>query len=106
MTTSKAGKNKIILNLIKETKDRAMDGYRMAAAEYAAAVAGKKVWDAHNPDDGVGGISQCPYHPKRKEETMNNAKSNYEILDETYQYAVETFIDDRPTEDSDRDAEG
>ena len=89
MTTSKAGMNKVVINLVRETRNRALDRYQRAMCDLAAAEAAKKVWVQQNPDDGVGGMSSCPYHPEREEKTMESAKFNYETLEETLTYVVE-----------------
>lgn len=87
-----------ILNLIRESLYRAQKVERSALMEAAVAEECYKIWHEHNPEDGVGGISRCPYKPACRNEEAKEAAEKLEHLEKTYQFALEIFLDE--TDDS------
>ena len=48
--------------------------------------------------DGVGGISLCPYNPEKAKAESEEATAKCEHLEQTYQFALETFLDETTKE--------
>ncbi len=91
--TSEHEMKKMILRVVDDARLAAMRSDRRAQADLAAAEAGKKAWDRANPDDGVGCFSGCPYNPETRRDTAADARINHTMLDDTYRYAIEVFLD-------------
>lgn len=92
--SSESDYKKTILKLVNDARLSALRADRRATAELAAHEAGHKVWKEENPEDGIGGMSGNPYNPDRRKEWADDARAHHKYMDEVYQFAVTTFVED------------
>ena len=78
-----------ILNLIRSVLHRAQEAEKKALMAAAISEERYKIWHKHNPGDG-----QCPYNPVGRIEEANEATDKLQHLEQIYQFALETFIDE------------
>jgi len=79
---------------IRSALHRAQEAEMRTAMASAVAESCEKIWHEHNPEDGVGGISRCPYRPLEAKEEAREAADKCDHLVRTHQFALETFFDE------------
>lgn len=92
-------KQQVIVATLRHEYELAVAAYRKAHADHVGMIVSANAWDDHNPDDGVGGMSQNPYNTDISSDKDISARKNYEKLREAYNFAVGTFLSDSPPED-------
>lgn len=83
---------KWIIDLVNSRVDYAQKQLTLEQCNLAAAKAGYKEWHKNNPDDGVGGISGCPYHPESAEEAVVKAREYLDITTEAYNLILHKLL--------------
>jgi len=78
--------------LVKEYLNMCLYDYVQAEAKVESTKAGKKLWDEHNPYDGVGCMGSCPYNIERECEYLRGYQTRWVEAQEIYNYFVETFL--------------
>lgn len=78
-----------IIKILKQKLRRAEDDFRHALCDEAASKEAHKVWDNHNPEDGVGGMRSNPYNPvaqtgyrEKRERELKDARDMVDMADE------------------------
>lgn len=85
-------KQQRIVKILRREYDFKLRDYVQKMAERAAVIAGARVWDQHNPEDGVGGISGNPYKVEAAKEAAEEASQRLSEIQEVLDFAVETFL--------------
>ena len=81
-----------IVNIVRTKYIEAEDAYRKACAEFAGAIASANIWDNYNKDE-FNKFMQNPYNVNRARQKKVDTRLHYEHLKETYQLAVDTFVE-------------
>lgn len=85
---------KLIVQLVRRHYEMAIRDHREATARHAATVEGRKVWDAYNPNDGVGGMSSCPYNVERDANQLEKTTAALSGAQHAYELAIDTFLEE------------
>jgi hypothetical protein len=83
----------MVVDLLRWKLDCVRDEYVQAASDRAATAAGQRVWEDHNPMDGVGGMSRCPYNTARAIESEKVAKEKFDAWTRAYDFFVKRMFD-------------
>ena len=83
----------MIVAIIRKEYEIATTAYRLLHAEHIGIVASANAWDEHNPDDGVGGMSQNPYNIQIASSKDIASRIRVEKVREAYNFAIDTFLD-------------
>lgn len=84
---------KLIVRAVRREFEAARNRYQDAEINLAEVTAARKVWEKHNPDDGVGGMSTNPYNPKHAEGRVQMTKDFLGDIEAAYNLAVDTFLE-------------
>lgn len=79
-----------ILGLCSDDESRKRLAMLRAEADFAGARAASEVWNSHNPDDGVGGMSSNPY--RMSDNAVVAARLEYAAAREAMELATVTFV--------------
>ncbi len=81
-----------ILAFIQRETDESHRQYTDAIAAVAAQSAGRDEWMHHNPDDGVGGPSGCPYNVEQARRNLKLREDYWRNMEELKAFAISRFI--------------
>jgi hypothetical protein len=82
----------VTLRFVKQEYEVALREFMKADADQAATIAAHNVWEEHNEDDGLGMASANPYNIESAHNLLRVKKEKLDIWNETYEFAVETFM--------------
>ena len=77
------------LKVLRRELNSATASATQALCALSATKAGRAEWLKHNPDDGVGGFSQCPYDTNHAERVAKSTAEEAELRQAAYDLAYD-----------------